>query len=812
MYYLGEKRKYTTLTGVVDLIKIELYEGWYYKKLEGNFSSVPVRLPHDAMLHEGRSDRSAGGVHVSWFQGVDYCYTNNINWSPTSFPFEPKLVLLECEGVYRNAEVYFNDELITRRPYGYTCFYADLSGKLEKGNNTLRVHALNSKQPNSRWYSGSGIFRPVHLLIFPKKHIQVNSVRIKTVNFQQPEINVSGKTEGTGVVQIEIIDVQSAEILWQTESFSDGSFHTKISLPGAILWNPETPRLYNCRLSFDQDIQEVAFGIRMITCNAQEGFRLNGHRIILRGACIHHDNGILGAVAEPFAETRKVRLLKEAGYNALRSAHNPCSKALLEACDQEGMLLMDEYVDMWYIHKTKYDYADDFPQWWRQDLTDMVNKDYNHPCVIMYSIGNEVSETSQQRGIKLTDEMQKHLRTLDDTRPVTCGINLFFNYLSRLGFGVYSDEKANKTENLPDSRKKKVGSEFYNEMAGVLGAKFMKFGATLPGSDKYTKDAYAALDVAGYNYGINRYKRDFRKYKNRVILGTETFCADAYRFWELAKRHSALIGDFVWAGMDYLGEAGIGAWEYKEYAPDFGGGFGWITAGSGRLGITGQSSGEMLYTQVAYEQIPIAMAVVPVSKKRRRHSPSAWKLTNALPSWSWHGMEGAQAMIEVYSRTDRVALYLNNKKIGEKRNKNNCRLLFKATYQPGVLQAKGLDRNGVVVCSTVLRTSNEQTILSLIPELKVLTQKDLAYIQIRYADPTGITQPLARGKIKVQVENGKLLGLGNSCPFNKYGYLNDFTDTYYGEALAVIRPISAGEIVIRAQSPYGEATARVEVK
>ena len=380
-----------------------------------------------------------------------------------------------------------------------------------------------------------------------------------------------------------------------------------------------------------------------------------------------------------------------------------------------------------------------------------------------------------------------------------------------LGFGVYSDKKAAKTEINPNKKKSAVGSEFFNKLAGVLGADFMKFGATLHGSNVKTRDAFALLDVAGYNYGINRYRHDLKHYPDRVIVGSETFCADAYRFWELAKTHPALIGDFVWAGMDYLGEAGIGAWEYGDYAPDFKHGAGWITAGSGRFDITGRGGGEALYTRVAFELSPIGMAVVPVKKKRGKHSPSAWKLTNAIPSWSWRGEEGAAATVEVYSRAPRVELYLNGKKIGEKTgNGQNCRFVFKTIYHNGTLEAKALNDQGKVIAQTTLTTAQESIGLQLVPEQKTVHPKELAYVRIRYTDPKGEIQPLARGIVKVNVENGILLGLGNGCSYNENGYLNNFTDTYYGEALAVIRPLGHGDIQVKAESPYGNALTTVK--
>ena len=794
--------------------RINFNRAWIFRRVGDTGPGELIDLPHDAMLREKRSNLSSGGTNISWFQGGDYEYIKTFEWPGAAKEADTSgRVLLDFEGVYQKAEVYLNGEKIAYRPYGYTNFYAEMTGKLLQGENTIRVRADNSKQPNSRWYTGSGIYRPVTLCLLPEHHILPDSIRVTTLDYRLPTIRVEAAFSGPGTVQVDILPDGAEEPIYHSSANSADRIDLTIALPSAMLWSPESPRLYRCRVVYEQDAEEVTFGIRMVECDAKRGLRINGEQVILRGACIHHDNGVLGALAEPFAEKRKVRLLKEAGYNALRSAHNPCSRALLDACDRQGMLMMDEYVDMWYIHKTKYDYADFFDQWWQEDLADMVRKDYNHPSVIMYSIGNEVSETGQKRGIALTGEMRDHIRTMDATRPVSCGVNIFFNYLSSLGFGVYSDKKAAKTEITGKNRKlKAVGSEFFNNLAGLMGAGFMKFGATLHGSNVKTRDAFAKLDVAGYNYGIDRYKHDVKQYPNRVILGSETFCADAYKFWQLAKVHPAIIGDFVWAGMDYLGEAGIGSWEYPEYAPDFEHGAGWLTAGSGRLDITGRGSGETLYTQVAFELRDIGMAVVPVHPVKRRHSPSAWKFSNAIPSWSWHGMDGATATVEVYARAKRVTLHLNGKQIEEKNWRGDCRFTFKIPYHAGVLEAKAYDEQGNCIAATQLSTAHQETHLHLKPEQRILSPSDLAYVRILLGDEQGELHPLARCRIKVQVENGTLIGLGHGCPYNAESYLDDTTSTYYGEALAVIRPSGTGDVTITATSPCGSASAVVQVQ
>lgn len=795
--------------------KIPFNDAWTFWKVGCEANKQTVSLPHDAMLAEERTAASMGGANISFFEGGDYVYEKMFDYQAGTgrcgiCAETGGRVVVEFEGVYRNAEVYLNEQRIAARPYGYTNFYVDLTDHLLQGENSLRLIAFNSQQPNSRWYTGSGIYRPVYLYVLPKKHILLNGVKIRTTDYVNPTIDVTVATSGVGHVKAEICRKGQEKILYAAEGDTEGKIRLTIPMPGAALWSNESPSLYTCRVSFEGDREEVTFGVRVVECTVDKGLCINGKRVILRGACIHHDNGVIGAVSEPYAEARKVRLLQKAGYNAIRSAHNPCSKAILDACDASGMLVLDEYIDMWYIHKTKYDYTDYFEQWWRQDLADMVEKDYNHPSVIMYSIGNEVAETSQKRGIELTKQMTDHLHSLDETRKVTCGVNIFFNYLFSMGFGVYSDKKADQ-QAKEAKVKSSVGSEFYNNIAGIMGASFMKTGAALHGSNVKTRDAFANMDVAGYNYGIKRYRSDLAHYPKRIILGTETFCADAYTFWELAKKNPALIGDFVWAGMDYLGEAGIGAWEYKDYAPDFSHGEGWLTAGSGRLDITGRPSGEALYTRVAFELDDIHMAVVPVMAHQQSHSPSAWKLTNAIPSWSFSGLDGAEATVEVYSRAHKVALFVNGHKAGEKKRGKDCRFIFKTKYHDGMVEAKAFDETGRQVAQTSLRTAGKATKLTLLPEEKSIGAADLCYVRIRYTDEKGEIKPLARGIVKLQVENGMLVGLGNGCSFNSNGYLNDFTDTYYGEALAVIRPDGKGDVRIKADSPFGSAETAVQL-
>ena len=341
-------------------------------------------------------------------------------------------------------------------------------------------------------------------------------------------------------------------------------------------------------------------------------------------------------------------------------------------------------------------------------------------------------------------------------------------------------------------------------MAGLLGADFMKTGAALPFCDWVTRDAFAAMDVAGYNYGIKRYAHDLKKYPDRLILGSETFCSDAYKFREFVKDNPRLIGDFVWSGMDYLGETGVGAWEYEDYA-SLNIEYGWLTAGSGRLDLTGKPLGEAYYTRVALEQEsgPF-IAVCPVNHTGDKHSPSAWKMSNAIDSWSWNGCEGRKANVEVYARAAEVALVLNGREMGRKKLQDDCIARFSCTYESGMLEAVAYDAQGREIGRNQLVSAGAHT------ELRADVDyhgSELTFVRVRYTDEHGITKPLERGMLRASVTGGELIGFGCAAPCNPGSFVTGQTDTYYGEALAVVRANGDGTqpTVLRVETEGADA-------
>ena len=345
----------------------------------------------------------------------------------------------------------------------------------------------------------------------------------------------------------------------------------------------------------------------------------------------------------------------------------------------------------------------------------------------------------------------------------------------------------------PEKKKKPVGSEFYNTLACLVGDYFMKCGATLYPCDLRTKDAYANMDIAGYNYGIFRYKHDLKKYPNRLILGSETFCKDAYSFWEIAKKNKRIIGDFVWAGWDYIGEVGDGAAEYSDYK--FEDPATRMTGGNGRIDLNGKPRAEAAYTRVAFErETGPFIAVDPVYQKEKLRL-TGWQLTKALESWAWDGCNGEPAKVEVYARAAQVELFINGKSAGKKKVKK-CRANFNITYQNGEITAVSYDENGREINRYSLHTAGKETVLQVRPEEKTVKPEGLAFIQLQYTDSKGIWKPMEKHNIKVTVENGVLKGLGSPAPYVKGNYTDHTVATYYGEAMAVVQADGNGSVKV----------------
>jgi len=738
-------------------------------------NGTPVRLPHDAQILEKRNPAVSDGGH-GYFPGGIYTYEKTFT-APTEW--EGKKVLVEFEGVYKNSTVSLNGNVVGGHKYGYTTFTVELTGLNYGGENTLTVVADNSKLPNSRWYTGSGIYRPVWLYLGDAAHIAYQGVKITTLSINPAVIRV--ETKANAGVSVEILD-------GDTVIATGSGAVCEITVPNAKLWSDETPNLYTARVSCSSDVVEEKFGIRKISWS-NKGLFINGKETLLRGGCVHHDSGILGAATYDESEWRRVRILKEAGFNAIRAAHNPCSRATLEACDHYGMYMMDETFDMWYNRKTKNDYGLDFEENWAEDTAAMVRRDYNHPSVILYSIGNEVAEPCEAKGIEYGKKQIDLIHSMDATRPVTCGLNLMIIGRAAKGQGIYQDVDKNqediKKANKASDTNPQNASLMFNIMVSFVGTGMNK-GGNSPKVDALATPIIDALDISGYNYGSGRYPLEEKQHPERIIFGSETFPQDIYKNWEMVKKYPYVLGDFMWTSWDYLGEAGIGAWSYTGGMP-FNRPYPWVLAGAGVIDICGTPDGSCRYASTVWglEKAP-RIAVKPVNHPGVRVSKSVWRGTNAIESWAWSGCEGNKAEVEVYSDAHAVELLVNGKSLGKKKVKE-CKAIFKTKYASGKIEAVAYDAGGRELLRSELNSAAGKISICAQPEKTVAAADEVVYIPVALKGENGVVEANSDKKLTVTVEGGELLGFGSANPCTEEQYHTGSFTTYYGRALAIVR-------------------------
>lgn len=759
-------------------------------------NGTPVTLPHDAQILEKRRADASDGGH-GYFPGGIYTYEKTFT-APADW--EGKKVLVEFEGVYKNSMVSLNGKRIGGHKYGYTTFTVELTGLNYGGENTLTVVADNSQLPNSRWYSGSGIYRPVWLHIGGDARIEYQGVKITTLSIDPARIKV--ETEATGDVAVEILE-------GETVVATGSGAACELEIPNARLWSDETPNLYTARVTCGSDVVEVKFGIRKIEWSPK-GLLINGKKTLLRGGCVHHDNGILGAATYDESEWRRVRILKEAGFNAIRSAHNPTSRAMLEACDHYGMYMMDETFDMWYNRKNKFDYGCDFEENWEADTAAMVRRDYNHPSVILYSIGNEVAEPGEPKGLDYGKKQIDLIHSLDATRPVTCGLNLMVMSRAAKGQGIYQDGE--QKVNAPEQKNKKEekvqnGSLAFNIMASLVGSGMNK-GGNSPKVDAIATPIIDALDIAGYNYGSGRYPLEEKQHPERIILGSETFPQDIYKNWEQVKKYPYILGDFMWTSWDYLGEAGIGAWSYTGGMP-FNRPYPWVLAGAGVIDILGNPDASCRYASTVWglEKAP-RIGVKPVNHPGVRVSKSVWRGTNAIESWAWAGCEGNKAEVEVYSDAETVELLLNGKRLGKKKLKE-MKAIFKTKYAPGKLTAVAYDAMGREISRRTLESAEGKTKVVVAPEKETARPGEICYIPVEIVGENGVVESNADKRLTVSVEGGQLLAFGSANPCHEDQYHTGSFTTYYGRALAIVRAGECGQMRICVEGEDASATVEI---
>jgi beta-galactosidase len=800
------------------MIRVPFNDGWEFRPRVNPFAELggasapyqPATVPHDAVIGQqrvaadGLAMREGGGA--AYFPGGTFEYRKSF-----AVPEEHRgrRVFVEFEGVYRDAMVYVNGDYAGQRPYGYSLFRIDADRFLRFGqDNEIRVEARAHR--DSRWYTGAGIYRDTWLLMGGLVRIAPDGVRVTTpdIDTERAVVEVATRVENNSTairtvgVVTEIRDAAGRVVAADSSRVSllpgePATARQRLYVRAPARWSPESPALYTARVSLTEeddetDTESVTFGIRLLQIDPERGLRINGETVKLRGACVHHDNGVLGAATFPRAEERRVQLLKDAGFNAIRMSHHPMSKAMLDACDRLGMLVMDEAFDMWTAAKSDFDYSLDFPRWWERDIEAMVAKDINHPSVIVYSIGNEIPETGTAAGSAWGRKLAEKVRALDGTRYVTNAVN---GMLAVLG-------------DLAAMRARAGEGAGINTLMADAGDAMNAISA----SDLVTRrtaESFSVLDIAGINYAEARYALDQDLFPNRIIVGSETFPTRIDGNWRLVKQYGNVIGDFTWTGWDYLGEAGIGRPQYAAAdgtRPSFNGPYPHLLAGCGDIDITGHRKPASYYREIVFglRSRPY-LAVQRPEHHGKTFTGTPWAWSDSISSWSWPGSAGAPVTVEVYSDADEVELLVNGRSLGRKPVGEACRFRaqFETVYEPGELLAVAYTA-GAETGRHLLRSAAGPVLLRAEADRQCVSAGggDLAYVTLTLTDLSGTCCTYADRPVRVEVSGqGVLLGFGSASPSTEERFDAAERRTYDGRALAVLRPTGPGKIRLTATAP-----------
>lgn len=744
-----------------------------------------VDLPHDWSVEDvpggqpprqiGPFDKSAvGGTATGYTQGGEGWYRKHFRLK--ALPVDAR-VEIAFDGISVTSDVWLNGHLLGTHVHGYTPSAWDLTPYLVRdGENVLAVRARNIGR-NSRWYAGSGIYRHVTLNIFPSPARIARwgvGAWTRRILDQHAEIDITTRIDNADPALTLVTRLRSAQgkIVAEAGTPAGSTVSQSLRLDAPQLWSPDSPYLYALEtelrrgaLVIDRLIQP--WGVRIVTMDAANGLRINGTAIKLRGGCIHHDNGLLGAVAFADADSRRVLTLKARGYNAIRSSHNPASATLRAACDRHGMLLIDEAFDAWHAPKLKEDYSKYFHEDWQAALAALVLSARNSPSVILWSIGNEIPERSTTEGMEWCWKLANEVRRLDPTRPVTAALN------GVLGDPIIVSEKAAR-----------------------------------PGFGGKEDDASATfLDVAGYNYRLEDIEADHRKRPERVIYASETFPHDAYDYHALAERAPYMLGEFVWTAMDYIGEAGIGASKRipNKGMPFYLAQWPWVNAWCGDVDLIGHQKPPSFARDVIWGLSPLEMMVQRPVPEGQVEFVAQWGWSDELPSWTWPDATGRIIAVRLYTSGDTVELRLNGKLVGTRALTavDKMRVEIPAPYAPGILEAIAY-RDGKEIGRKRLETVAAASRLRVVPE-KSRSGSDrhsLSYVGIDLLDAHERIIPEGEVKVRLTVNGpAELVAFGSANPLAVGSFQSTEARTFRGRALAILRSTGTrGSVRIEARA------------
>ena len=760
-----------------------------------------VDLPHDYIITKPRDPGAVSKASSGFFPGGDATYTKNFDMPAD---WQGKTVLLNVDGAYMNSEVTLNGDLINLHPYGYTAYTVDLTKKL-KAQNSLKISTRDT-QPNSRWYSGAGLYRCVGMLIGGKAYVHPWDVYVTTPEVSAEKAIVKAEFTVTGAdgkcsIEASLVTKCGCTVATTSSWSCDNHIVVELKVENPKLWSDVEPNLYTLKWALDvenkrQDEGEVTVGIRKIEIDAKNGFRLNGVPMKLRGGCIHHDNTLLGAAAFPAAEKRKIQLLKDAGYNAIRTAHNPPSTALLDACDELGMLVLDESFDMWRTGKNAMDYHLWFEDWWQRDTESMVKRDRNHPCIYCWSVGNEVSELlGTSDGAYWANVQADYVRSIDPTRPVSASAN---------GFVAPKPGKPRKPHNLE---------------AELVGKPVM--GLPKDGEDDWgdqTEATASAMDIFGYNYMYGRYAHDIERFPDRVIHATETHSFHTYDYWKACIENPNCIGDFIWVAFDNLGEAGAGRviYSFDEMKGGLIGSWPWLSCYQGDLDLIGDARPQNMYRRVMWGvDKGIHMYTTHPTRTGKPFYGMGWHWEDIVATWTFDDEYiGQPVKVQAYADCDEVEFVLNGAIMGREAPVE-YKVFKELPYEPGYIEVRAI-KAGEIVAIDRIETTGAPAAIKLRAERDIIAADgmDLAYVHADIVDAQGRRITGSDMKLTASVSGaGTFLAFGSGNPCTEENY-TDSRITFRGTAMVCARAAKeSGELTIKVTAddlPEAEVTVRVE--
>lgn len=782
--------------------RIPFSKEWLFKR-QSEEKFTKVDLPHDYIITMPRDPKAAGGASTGYFPSEPGSYIKY--WIPRE---DAEHVILDVDGAYLCTEVSCNETLLTMHPHGYTPFLVDLTGILYPGQHNKLQIRTTAQQPSSRWYSGAGLYRDVALWVGGKVRLEPWSTFVTTPCCDEKEATVRADFEissdidaqitlHTAVIDDSGMAVAQAELPVRLTEGAKTAARAELVVRNPKLWDTEHPKLYMLRTQLwrkDEllDEEQVRFGIRSLSVDAQNGLQLNGKSIKLRGGCIHHDHGVLGAAEYPTAVRRKLSLLKEAGFNSVRCAHNPPSLEFLETCDELGILVMDEAFDMWTKAKSSLDYHLWFADWWERDIASMVLRDRNHPCVISYSVGNEIPESEgTSNGAQWARKLAAGVRKFDTTRPVTTAVQ-------QHSVTPESCDPQDYQESF-NRRFVEVGEDGNREGMGWDGEYIN------PNWAARTQDFYAPMDMAGYNYIFQRYEYDHERYPERVIWGSETHALFFYDSWQLVKKHPYVLGDYTWTAFDNLGEAGAGrfCWERDGEIKGLNlGEYPWRSCYQGDLDLCGYRRPQSYFREAVWlgHTEPRIFTTHP-EHYREGFTGTGWHWYDVQDSWSF-GEEyvGKPVKCEVYTDADRIDWYLNGRFCGSSVVQKAIAVMD-IPYEKGnlsVIAYKGKEEWGRSSLTTVGTAATIQVVAE--KERLAVDNRDLCYLRLTIADEAGARVPYEKRMLHCQVEGGKLLGIFSGDPANEDQYGSDCCHAFEGRALAIVKTDHPGTVTVTVKS------------